>query len=110
METLAALKDRALGVPWLLSQKAELAKVYFSWIAICRVGVLDWGEESDEVVFVENELAECMENVGGREIFRPTSADIQTSTLPMDIFLESWQPISKGFWEMKMVHEMSGIP
>jgi squamous cell carcinoma antigen recognized by T-cells 3 len=68
LDNLAALKDRAFGVPWLLSQKEELAKLYFSWLPICRLAVVDWEDESDEALFLLAELTECLEKLGSGEI------------------------------------------
>ena len=68
-ENLAALKDQAIGVPWLLGQKTELTKLYFSWLSICRLAILDWEDESEEASFVRNELQECLDKIEGRNTF-----------------------------------------
>ena len=41
-----------------------MAKLYYAWISICRLVVVDWDEETDEGGFLESELAECLEKMG----------------------------------------------
>lgn len=66
IEDLAAFKNRAIAVPWLSTQKTELVKLYFSWISVCRVAVIDWGEGIKEgELFLRDQLAECLEKVDG---------------------------------------------
>ena len=58
---IAAQKDKAISIPWLSAQKAETAKLYYAWISVCRLAVVDWDEETDEGGFLESELTECLE-------------------------------------------------
>jgi len=69
LEDLAALKDQAIGVPWLQDQKTELAKLYFSWISVCCLATLDWEDESEECSYVQNELEDCLAKIEGRNTF-----------------------------------------
>jgi squamous cell carcinoma antigen recognized by T-cells 3 len=62
--SLAAIKERATSLPWLLTQKPELAKLYYAWISICRLAVVDWDEDTKEGGFIETELANCLDIVG----------------------------------------------
>jgi hypothetical protein len=91
VEDLATFKDRAIAVPWLLSQKTELVKLYFSWISVCRLLVIDWQGFNEEVVFLQDELEECLERVDGRKdpsFFHV--ADIQVSIVTTAISWGNW--------------------
>jgi hypothetical protein len=112
VEDLATFKDRAIAVPWLLSQKTELVKLYFSWISVCRVLVIDWEQGiNEEVLFLQDELEECLERVDGS---KDTSffhvADIQVSILTTAISWGNWWRISNDFSTRKKKDDGSGMP
>jgi squamous cell carcinoma antigen recognized by T-cells 3 len=64
---LITVKEKAVAVSWLSSQPAELAKFWCAWLSLCRLAVVDWDSQSEEVQFLESELSECLETVGKRK-------------------------------------------
>ena len=63
-EDLLALKEKVVSIPWLFGHSTELAKFYFSWISICKLRILDWDEQIEDVGFVEAEVDDCLDKVG----------------------------------------------
>ena len=41
-----------------------MAKLYYAWISICRLAIVDWDDETDDGGFLENEITECLEKTG----------------------------------------------
>lgn len=64
LEDVAAVKERAVSVPWLSDQSTELVKVYFNWLSICRLAVEDWDEETEEDTYLQLQLEECFQKIG----------------------------------------------
>jgi hypothetical protein len=48
----------------MIAQPAELAKFWCAWIFLCRVTVVDWDPESEQMEFLQSELSECLDGVG----------------------------------------------
>ena len=63
-DDLIKLKENAISVPWLTSQKPQLVKFYFSWLSICQAEIITLDEESEEQEFLDEELNECLEQIG----------------------------------------------
>jgi hypothetical protein len=64
LEDIAAVKEKAISIPWLSGQATELVKVYFNWLSICRLAVEDWDEETEEDTYLQLQLEECFEKIG----------------------------------------------
>lgn len=82
---LITVKEKAIAVPWLSSQPAELAKLWCVWLSLCRLAVGDWDPQSDEVEFLESELSECLEAVGKSKFCELLTADPKILQLPTNI-------------------------
>jgi len=63
-DSLIPLKEKAISIPWLASQQPQLVKFYFSWLSICQAEITTLDEESEEQDFLDEELNECLHQVG----------------------------------------------
>ena len=65
---LIIVKEKAAGVPWLSGQSDELAKFWCAWLSLCRLAVVDWDSQSEQIEFLESEISECLESIGESKI------------------------------------------